>query len=112
MDSIQDQDDQLLTDFNQLSSSEGLNMAASFFFIANALLVEMLYQDYDLESVKSVLRFFQNKLLEMCEGQQRDVSAHEMSLANYLEMLRKKSGSFFSLACYAGAGWQARRQGA
>lgn len=111
MDSLQDQDDQLLTDFNQLSSSEWLNMASSFFFIANALLVEMLYQDYDLESVKSVLRIFQNKLLEMCEGQQRDVSAQEMSLADYLEMLRKKSGSFFSLACYAGARMASKETG-
>lgn len=39
----------------------------------------------------------------MCEGQQRDHSARDISLADYLDILRKKSGAFFSLACTAGA---------
>lgn len=103
MDSVQDREYRFDLESVPYSFSEWLNLASSFFFIANGLLVELLNQNYDQECVGSVLQAFQTKLLEMCEGQQRDLSVRDTSLADYLGILRKKSGTFFSLACTAGA---------
>jgi len=103
MDSVQDRERRFDLENTPYSFSEWLNLASSFFFIANSLLVELLDQNYDQERVRSVLQAFPTNLLEMCEGQQQDLSAGEISLADYLALLRKKSGTFFSLACSAGA---------
>lgn len=103
MDSVQDREQRFDLENTPYSFSEWLNLASSFFFIANGLLVELLDQQYDQERVRSVLQAFQAKLLEMCEGQQLDLSARDISLVDYLDILRKKSGAFFSLACIAGA---------
>jgi len=103
MDSVQDFDQRVDLANTPYSFSEWLNLASSYFFIANAILTALLDQDYDKRRVASVLKSFQERLLEMCEGQQQDLSTQEFSLSSYLEMLRKKSGAFFSLACYAGA---------
>lgn len=103
MDSVQDREHRFDLENTPYSFSEWLNMASSFFFIANGLLVELLDQKYDQERVRSVLQAFQTKLLEMCEGQQLDLSARDIYLVDYLDILRKKSGTFFSLACTAGA---------
>jgi len=103
MDSVQDREHRFDLENTPYSFSEWLNLASSFFFIANGLLVELLDQNYDQERVRSVLQAFPTNLLEMCEGQQWDLSTKEFSLADYLGILRKKSGAFFSLACTAGA---------
>ncbi|MCS7248518.1 MAG: polyprenyl synthetase family protein [Anaerolineales bacterium] len=101
MDSIQDQENR--DEGSIISVAEGLNLASGFFFIANALLTEVLKTKNDFPALYDVIGAFHTRLLEMCDGQQQDLCAKELSLEGYLDMLRKKSGAFFSLACYIGA---------
>lgn len=103
MDSVQDQDTQPLLADEPRSAAEVLGLASGFFFLANALLITLLDQQYNMKSVKRVLKTFPEKLLEMCEGQQQDLSARTVGLQAYLNLLRQKSGSFFALAGLAGA---------
>ncbi|MCX8063064.1 MAG: polyprenyl synthetase family protein, partial [Anaerolineales bacterium] len=103
MDSVQDRDHLPLLQEDHRSSAELLGYASGFFFLANALLASLLDREYNLETTKSVIKIFQNKLLVMCEGQQEDLSLREVGLKEYLDLAHKKSGNFFSLACLAGA---------
>ncbi len=103
MDSVQDKEHRFELENTPYSFSVWLNLASSFFFIANGLLTGLLDKNYDQVRIRGVLQSFHSRLLEMCEGQQQDLTTDDVPLVDYLEILRRKSGAFFSLACTAGA---------
>ncbi|GAB4472769.1 MAG: hypothetical protein Kow0088_07610 [Anaerolineales bacterium] len=103
MDGVQDQDIELERQAKLTSPAEWLNLASATYFLANIILVDLLSKNIDSDAVQSIMRAYHERLIEMCEGQHQDITSDDFSLQDYLSMLRKKSGSFFAIACYAGA---------
>ncbi len=60
----------------------------------------------DSRHLPAILRTFSSAILDICEGQALDKEFEtrvEVSLAQYYEMIEKKTGRLFELACQAGA---------
>lgn len=80
-----------------------INIASGYYFLANLLLLEFVKSAANPAVAMKILEGFHSHLLRMCEGQQRDLLTADINLKEYYAIARKKSGVFFSLACWAGA---------
>lgn len=88
-----------------LSNGSRLNVASGLFFSATLLLNE-LFRPGAPCSKETAYRiaqdFYQGGLLT-CDGQQLDLQTAIPTLAQYDDIVARKSGAFFALACRAGA---------
>jgi geranylgeranyl pyrophosphate synthase len=102
MDSIVDGDepDAWWADF---SPPAAINIATAMYAISGLFLTELFNREIPHDAVIDILGRFQCTILEMCAGQHIELSKMSLSLDDYWRIAEAKSGSFFGLACYAGA---------
>ncbi len=86
-----------------MPAGQMINIASGHFFLANLILIEFLQSDPASAARSSIVNNFQIQLLRMCDGQQRDLNTQDYTLRKYYDIVQQKSGTFFSLACWAGA---------
>jgi len=102
MDAIQDHDDPDAW-WVDLGPPAAINIATSLYAGSGLFLLELFHQGIAHETALDILHQFQHTILNMCAGQHLELSQKELSLEDYWRIAQAKSGSFFSLACYAGA---------
>jgi geranylgeranyl pyrophosphate synthase len=102
MDTIEDNDraDPWWAD---LGPSAAINTATGLYAGSTLFLLELLNQGVPHSTVIEILGKFHQTILRMCSGQHTDIIAKRLSLDEYWQVAESKSGSFFALACYAGA---------
>jgi geranylgeranyl pyrophosphate synthase len=100
-DSIEDQD-KPDSWWRDMGPAAGLNAASGLFFTAS-LALNRLYQYPDrCEAAHEVNQRFFTQLMQMSAAQHRDLTLAQLTLQEYWEIAAGKSGSFFSLASWAG----------
>ena len=102
MDAVQDNDDPDAW-WADLGPPAAINIATSLYAGSGLFLLELFHQGIAHETALDILHQFQHTILKMCAGQHLELTQKELSLEDYWRIAQAKSGSFFSLACYAGA---------
>jgi geranylgeranyl pyrophosphate synthase len=80
-----------------------INTATGLYASSGLILWSLFDKDIPQEAVIDILGQFQRTILRMCSGQHHELIREELSLEDYWRIAEAKSGSFFALACYAGA---------
>lgn len=102
MDTIEDNDE---TDpwWADLGPPAAINTATGLYAGSTLALIQLLHQGVPQSTVMDILGKFHQTILQMCSGQHMDITRIKLSLDEYWKVAELKSGSFFGLACYAGA---------
>jgi geranylgeranyl pyrophosphate synthase len=102
MDTIEDND---IADpwWAHLGSAAAINTATGLYASSTLFLLELFHQGISYPIVTDILGKFHQTILMMCSGQHIDITRKKLSLDEYWQVAESKSGSFFALACYAGA---------
>jgi geranylgeranyl pyrophosphate synthase len=102
MDTIEDNDkaDPWWAD---LGPPAAINTATGLYAGSTLALIQLLHQGVPRSTVMDILGKFHQTILRMCSGQHIDITRRKFSLDEYWQVAELKSGSFFGLACYAGA---------
>jgi len=102
MDSVQD-NDQPEPWWEGRGPGVALNAASGLYFSA-ALVLNKLSQQEPLRAAGlDISEDFYRGFLQMCNGQHLDLTCTELTLDQYWQQAALKSGTFFALACRAGA---------
>jgi geranylgeranyl diphosphate synthase type I len=102
MDNVQDQD-QPDPWWAGCGPGYALSAASGLFFTASVAVNKLHDLEVVRDSAADLIEDFYEGFLTMCSGQHRDLIYPEPSLDQFWEIAADKSGSFFSMACRAGA---------
>lgn len=102
MDSVEDQD-QPDEWWAEVGPGGAINVASGLFFSAAHALENLHANEYTCLAAGEVIREFYSGFLSMCSGQHLDLASPEPDLEQFWQIAKAKSGSFFGLACWAGA---------
>jgi len=102
MDSVQDQDEPEPW-WAEAGPGMALNVASGLFFSAALVLEQMRSETHPGSAATQVSAEFYRGALSMCSGQQLELTCREPGLGQYWSFANQKSGTFFALACGAGA---------
>jgi geranylgeranyl pyrophosphate synthase len=80
-----------------------INVATALYGCSGLALRELFNKEDSYDVAIDILGKFQHTILKMCAGQHLELTKKELSLEDYWRVAKAKSGSFFGLACYAGA---------
>jgi geranylgeranyl pyrophosphate synthase len=80
-----------------------LNAFTGLFFSATLALQELSGSAVPMRTARETARQMLQSLMQMCSGQFADVTSPPCSLEEYWRIAAAKSGTFFGLACRAGA---------
>ena len=86
-----------------ISPPAAINIATALYGGSGLILSELFNEGTSYDVAIDILGKFQHTILKMCAGQHLELSKRELSLNEYWRITEAKSGSFFGLACYAGA---------
>jgi len=98
--------------------AQGINTGDAMWSLARAALLELRATGYPAETVLAAVALLDQACLQLCAGQYLDISFETrdvVSLAEYKEMARGKTGSLLAATCQGGAllaGAEAARQAA
>jgi len=102
MDAVEDNDEPD-TWWADLGSPVAINTATGLYAISTLTLMDLFNLDIPHSAAIDIIREFQLNILRMCSGQHIDITSNELNLDEYWQVAETKSGSFFDLACFAGA---------
>lgn len=102
MDKVEDQDEQE-GPWSEWGPGASINIASGLYFTASLLLTDLYTHKKTASIAFEINRDFYRSFLQMCSGQQRDLTQLAPSLSNYWNNAADKSGVFFSIACRLGA---------
>jgi geranylgeranyl pyrophosphate synthase len=102
VDSVEDRDQ-----VNEVKALGGpgsaINVANGLFLSASLILNKLHDKDQTRIKTQQLSSDFYNTVLVMTSGQHRDINDHQLTLNQWWQVAKAKSGSFFSLACRCGA---------
>ena len=90
--------------WSTIGTPQAINAATGLIFASQLALARLPRLGADRELALSLLEGFNRTALQMCAGQQADLTeGSDLSLECYFSIAGAKSGEFFALACRAGA---------
>jgi len=101
-DSVEDMD-KPDTWWQDTGPAAGLNAASGLFFTASLALNRLYQSPAGAEAASAINQRFYSQLMQMSAGQHLDLTLAYLTLEDYWKIASGKSGSFFSLASWAGA---------
>lgn len=102
VDSVEDGDE--VEEIDALGGpGSAINVANGYFLSAALMLNGLSIIDYANNQAHQINEDFYNTILIMTSGQHQDINLQQLSLKNWWQIAEAKTGSFFSLACRAGA---------
>jgi geranylgeranyl pyrophosphate synthase len=87
----------------ELGPAAAINAATGLYAGSTLFLLELSHLGISHSTIIEILSKFHQTILRMCSGQHIDITTKRLSLDEYWQVAESKSGSFFGLACYAGA---------
>lgn len=108
-DDIQDEDEYRrgrFTVWKKWSKNQAINAGDAMHTLANLALQRLFKMDLPLEVINSVFYVINNACYQMCEGQMLDIAYEnklKISLAQYLQIIQKKTAALIESAAFAGA---------
>lgn len=98
LDDLVDQDS-LETTWNKAHLTTSLHIAIGLLLAGQKAIVDLLIDDH--KKAKAQL-YISSRLLQSVNGQHMDVTYDIQTEAEYIEMVKKKSGSLVAMACFVG----------
>ncbi|ABO67417.1 polyprenyl synthetase [Geobacillus thermodenitrificans] len=98
LDDLVDQDS-LETTWNKAPLTTSLHIAIGLLLAGQKAIVDLLIDDH--KKAKAQL-YISSRLLQSVNGQHMDVTYDIQTEAEYIEMVKKKSGSLVAMACFVG----------
>jgi geranylgeranyl pyrophosphate synthase len=102
MDTVEDRDEPDAW-WAEIGPGFALNVASGLFFSASQVLNHLYNRPETQSAASAIAASFNHSFLTMCSGQHADLIQPEPTLERYWETVAEKSGTFFALACEAGA---------
>ncbi len=102
MDDVEDRDDPDVW-WAEIGSRGAISAATGLYFTASLLLSRLDLWLEDQEAAREIRSGMLSRFMEMCSGQHLDLMVEKPNLEEYQRIAAAKSGTFFSMACWAGA---------
>jgi geranylgeranyl pyrophosphate synthase len=83
--------------------AQAINAATALIFVAQLTLARLSLSEIDSDKLFALSQTFSRAILRVCSGQHMDLARDTITLEDYWRVAAAKSGTFFSLACRAGA---------